>query len=301
MTVVADAGTQVEVADHPKPVGRLAKVRQFSRRNPLGAAGALVILIMLVMAVLANVIAPYNPVANAFDQLHQPPSLEHWLGTDQFGRDVLSRVMAGGWRSLTLGFAAAAIALAIGIPVALAGAYWRGVVDQVLMRLVDAVLSIPSLVFALLIIVGLGSGQLQATVALGLAAAPRFVRVVRGAALDAASRDYVTAARARGERALYTQYREILPNIWPPIIVEASIFVGFALMGGAALSYLGLGTQPPAADWGVMVRDAQRYIAQSWAPLVGPAVAISVAIVGFNLFGEGLRDSLHLGHGDPGR
>jgi peptide/nickel transport system permease protein len=271
------------------------------RPNLYLLVGALLMLLVVLLAVLGLLWTPYAPTA--VDLLHRSsgPTARHLLGTDQFGRDVLSRVMAGGWRSLTLGFAAAAIALAIGIPVALAGAYWRGVVDQVLMRLVDAVLSIPSLVFALLIIVGLGSGQLQATVALGLAAAPRFVRVVRGAALDAASQDYVTAARARGERALYTQYREILPNIWPPIIVEASIFVGFALMGGAALSYLGLGTQPPAADWGVMVRDAQRYIAQSWAPLVGPAVAISVAIVGFNLFGEGLRDSLHLGHGDPGR
>lgn len=268
------------------------------RPNLYLVAGALLTLAVILLSITGLLWTPYAPTA--VDLLHRSsgPTARHLLGTDQFGRDVLSRVMAGGWRSLTLGFAAAAIALAIGVPVALAGAYWRGAVDQIAMRLVDAVLSIPSLVFALLIIVGLGSGQLQATVALGLAAAPRFVRVVRGAALDAASQDYVTAARARGERALYTQYREILPNIWPPIIVEASIFVGFALMGGAALSYLGLGTQPPAADWGVMVRDAQRYIAQSWSPLVGPAVAISVAIVGFNLFGEGLRDSLQLGHGE---
>jgi peptide/nickel transport system permease protein len=271
------------------------------RPNAYLMVGALLSLAVILIALIGLLWTPYAPTA--VDLLHRSsgPSARHLLGTDQFGRDVLSRVMAGAWRSLTLGFAAAAIALAIGIPIALAVAYWRGLVDQVAMRVVDAVLSIPSLVFALLIITGLGSGQLQATVALGLAAAPRFVRVVRGAALDAASQDYVTAARARGERALYTQYREILPNIWAPIIVEASIFVGFALMGGAALSYLGLGTQPPAADWGVMVRDAQRYIAQSWAPLVGPAVAISVAIVGFNLFGEGLRDSLHLGHGDLGR
>jgi len=131
-----------------------------------------------------------------------------------------------------------------------------------------------------------------------MAAAPRFVRVIRGTALDAASQDYVLAAKARGEIALYIQYREILPNIWPPIIVEASIFAGFALMGGAALSYLGLGTQPPAADWGVMVRDAQRYLFQSWSPLIAPALTISAAIIGFNLLGEGLRDRLRGGPDD---
>lgn len=257
--------------------------------------GAALTLAAILVAALGLVWTPYAP--NAVDLLNRSaaPALRHLVGTDQFGRDVLSRIMAGGWRSLTLGFGATVIALAIGVPVALAGAYWRGLLDEALMRVVDALLSIPSLVFALLIIVGLGSGQVQATVALGFAAAPRFVRVLRGAALDAASQDYVAAARARGEGACWIQYREMLANIWPPIIVEASIHVGFALMGGAALSYLGLGTQPPAADWGVMVRDAQRNIGQTWWPLIGPAIAISLAIIGFNLFGEGLRDRLHLG------
>jgi peptide/nickel transport system permease protein len=275
----------------------LVEQRRGRRRRFGGNAylpvGAVLTVAAVLIAAIGAVWTPYP--ATAVDLLHRSagPSTAHLLGTDQFGRDVLSRVMGGGWRSVTLGFAAMALALAIGIPIALAGAYWRGWLDEVVMRIVDALLSIPSLVFALLIIVGLGSGHLQAIVALGLAAAPRFVRVVRGAALDAASQDYVTAAKARGETALYIQYREILPNIWPPIVVEASIFVGFALMGGAALSYLGLGTQPPAADWGVMVRDAQRYIFQSWWPLIGPSVAISLAIIGFNLLGEGLRDRLH--------
>jgi peptide/nickel transport system permease protein len=228
---------------------------------------------------------------SAVDLLHRSagPSLGHLLGTDEYGRDVLSRIMAGAWRSVGLGFASMALAAMIGVPLALAGAYWRGWIDGVLMRLVDSLLSIPSLIFALLIIAGLGNGLGQAIVALGVAAAPRFVRVVRSAALDSASQDYVAAARARGEAGLYIQYREMLPNIWAPIVVEGSIFAGFALMGGAALSYLGLGTQPPAADWGVMVREAQRHVFESWWPLVAPAVTISLTIIGFNLFGEGLR------------
>ena len=249
---------------------------------------------VLLVAVLGLIWTPYAP--STVDLLHRSagPGAGHLFGTDQYGRDVLSRIMAGGWRSVSLGLAATALAAAVGVPLALAGAYWRGWVDTVMMRVIDALLSIPSLIFALLIIAGLGTGHAQAIVALGIAAAPRFTRVVRGAAIDAAEQDYVTAARARGETGLYIQYREILPNVWPPIVVEASIFAGFALMGGAALSFLGLGTQPPAADWGVMVRDAQRYLFQSWSPLVAPAATISLAIVGFNLLGEGLRDRLQL-------
>ena len=270
------------------------------RRSPLSGAsylgfGVALTVGTILLALVGLVWTPYGP--SAVDLLHRStgPSIGHLLGTDEYGRDVLSRIMAGAWRSVTLGFAAMALAVSIGVPLALAGAFWRGWIDGVLMRLIDALLSIPSLIFALLIIVGLGTGHGQAIVALGIAAAPRFVRVVRGAAIDAASQDYVTAARARGEAALYIQYFEILPNVWPPIVVEASIFAGFALMGGAALSYLGLGTQPPAADWGVMVREAQRHLFQSWWPLIAPAATISSAIVGFNLLGEGMRDRLHLG------
>jgi peptide/nickel transport system permease protein len=247
----------------------------------------------IIVSILGLVYTPHAPAQINLAHRSAAPSLAHLLGTDQFGRDVLSRVMAGGWRSLSLGFAATALALAIGLPVALVAGYWRGRVDQVLMRFVDALISIPTLVFALLIIVALGSGHTQAIVALGIAAAPKFVRIIRGAVIDAASEDYVTAAKARGESALYTQYREILPNVWPPIVVEASIHIGFALMGGAALSYLGLGTQPPHADWGVMIKDAQKYIAVTPWPLLGPALAISLAIIGFNLLGEGLRDRMH--------
>jgi peptide/nickel transport system permease protein len=272
----------------------LAQAPSLRRVNAYLLAGALLTSLALAVSFIGIFYSPYAPAQ--VDLLHRlaPPSLVHLLGTDRFGRDVLSRVLAGGWRSMTLGFGATALGLAIGLPIALATGYFRGRVDQVVMRFVDALLSIPTLVFALLIIVGLGPGQLQAILALGVAASPKFVRIVRGAALDAASQDYVTAARARGEGALYIQYGEVLPNIWPPVIVEGSINVGFALMGGAALSYLGLGTQPPYADWGVMINEAQKYISVSFWPLLGPALAICLSIVGFNLFGEGLRDRLHL-------
>ncbi len=264
------------------------------RINPYLATGAALTGLAIAVALFGLVYTPYLPAQ--IDLLHRlaAPNSAHLLGTDRFGRDVLSRVLAGGWRSMTLGFGATALGLGLGLPIALFTGFYRGRVNQLVMRFVDALLSIPTLVFALLIIVGLGPGQLQAILALGVAASPKFVRIVRSAVLDAASHDYVIAAKARGEGALYIQYGEILLNIWPPIIVEGSINVGFALMGGAALSYLGLGTQPPYADWGVMINEAQKYISVSFWPLLGPALAICLSIVGFNLCGEGLRDRLHL-------
>jgi peptide/nickel transport system permease protein len=264
------------------------------RRNRYLALGAALTGVALGTALVGMAYHPYAPAQ--VDLLHRlvPPSTEHLMGTDRFGRDVLSRLLAGGWRSMALGLGSTALALAIGVPIALVTGFYRGRIDQIVMRFVDALLSIPTLVFALLIIVALGPGQLQAILALGVAASSKFVRVVRSVVIDAASQEYVIAAKARGEGALYIQYGEILPNVWAPVIVEGSINAGFALMGGAALSYLGLGTQPPFADWGVMINEAQHYISVSYWPLLGPALAICLSIIGFNLFGEGLRDHLHI-------
>ena len=272
-----------------------ASARRWRVPNGYLLAGSLLTGLAIGGSLLGLAWTPYAPNAVDFLARTAPPSWSHPLGTDNYGRDTLSRVMAGGWRSLSLGFGATTIALAISVPLALASAYWRGALDQALTRVVDALVSIPLLVFSLLLIVGLGVGHTQAILAIGLGAAPRFFRVIRSSALAVSGREFVLGARARGESAFYIQYGEMLPNLWAPIIVEASIFVGFALMGGAALSYLGLGTQPPAADWGVMIRDAQRLISQSWWPLVAPSSATAAAIIGFNLFGEGLGDALQAG------
>lgn len=254
--------------------------------------GGGITLFFLIFAMIGQVWQPYDPLAIDLTSRFSPPSLSHLLGTDGFGRDTFSRMLDGSGKSLALGFGATALALGIGLPIALAVGYFGGWADTLTMRLMDVFLSIPSLIFALIVVAGLGASHINAILALGLAAAPKFVRIIRSAVLDANAQDYVTVARARGEHALYVQYREILPNIWPPIIVEGSINIGFALMAGAALSYLGLGTQPPAADWGALIRDGQRAINQSMWPLIGPSIMISIAIVGFNLFGEGLRDAV---------
>ncbi len=254
--------------------------------------GGSITVFAVLFAILGFFWQPFDPLMIDLTSRFADPSLAHPLGKDGFGRDMLSRLMAGAWKSLTMGFGATFLALSIGVPVALFAGYMRGWVDQLIMRVVDVFLSIPSLVFALIIIVSLGTSHMNALIALGIATSPRFVRIIRTIVMDTMAHDYVTAARARGETALFIQYREVLPNIWPPIIIEGSINVGFALMAGAALSYLGLGTQPPAADWGVLVRDGQQAINQSIWPLLGPAITISIAIVGFNLLGEGLRDQI---------
>src|SRR5262249_9927349 len=211
------------------------------------ACGAALTALALAVALLGLVYSPYAP--SKVDLLHRlaPPSPAHLLGTDRFGRDVLSRVLAGGSRSITLGFGATALGLAIGLPLPLLTRFYPGRPHPIVMRFVHpllccprAPLPIPPLVCALLVIAGLGPGLVQAVLALGVAASPKFVRIVRSAVLDAASHDYVTAARARGESALYIQYGEILPSVWAPLIVEGSINVGFARVGGAALRYLAL-------------------------------------------------------------
>lgn len=269
-----------------------ATIGKLWRRERYLAFGGAITGSIVLLAAAGQLWTPFDPLQIDLMSRFGGPTAAHLLGTDGFGRDILSRILEGGVKTLALGFGATALSLAIGLPTALAVGYYGGMIDQAVMRIVDALLSIPTLIFALLIVVGLGSSHLNAILALGVAAAPKFIRIVRGAVLDACAEDYVTAARARGETALYTQYREILPNVWAPIIVEASIHVGFALMAGAALGYLGLGTQPPEADWGVMVRAGQKAINQSVWPLLGPAVVISVSIVGFNLVGEGLRDQI---------
>jgi peptide/nickel transport system permease protein len=293
MTVVADAGTQVEVADQPKPVGWLAKARQFSRRNPLGAAGALVILVMLVMAVLANVIAPYNPVANAFDQLHQPPSLEHWLGTDQFGRDVLSRLIYGARTALLVGFVASFVGASIGLVLGVASAYFGGRIDLVFQRILDVFMAFPLIIMALAVIAIFGSGTQNVIVAITIPFIPRCARVVRSSALAIREMPYIDAARVNGFSHSRIILRHMVPNVMAPFLIMITAFVGQAILLEASLSYLGLGVQEPTPAWGLMLQGGAEEYAES-APWIAifPGIAISLAVFGFSLFGDAVRDEL---------
>jgi peptide/nickel transport system permease protein len=293
MTAVVDAGTQVELMDRPKPVRWLTKAGQFSRRNPLGAAGALVILIMLVVAVLADAIAPYDPVANAFDQLHQPPGLAHWFGTDQFGRDVLSRLIYGARTALLVGFASSFVGAIIGLVLGVASAYFGGRLDLNFQRILDVFMAFPQIILALAMIAIFGSGAQNVIIAITIPFIPRCARVVRSAALAIREMPYIDAARVNGFSHSRIILRHMVPNVMAPFLIMITAFVGQAILLEASLSYLGLGVQEPTPAWGLMLQGGAEEYAES-APWIAifPGLAISLAVFGFSLFGDALRDEL---------
>jgi peptide/nickel transport system permease protein len=254
--------------------------------------GSAILAVMLGVSLLGPWISPYSATEQQIVKRLQRPSGAYLLGTDQYGRDLLSRTIIGGRTALFLGIGAVALGLIIGVPLGLASGYFGGRVDNAIMRVVDAMLSFPSLLLALLIITALGASNTHALVAIGIANVPGLARIVRGNTLTLRETEFVLAARARGEGHLYIMFGEIFPNVLPPIVIETTIRIGFAMLAAASLSFLGLGVQPPAADWGLMIREARQYVFLSPWPLVAPGLALGITIIGFNLFGDGLRDRL---------
>ena len=257
------------------------------------AIGSTILALMIGVSVLAPWISPYAATEQHIQKRLERPSARYLLGTDQYGRDLLSRTLMGGRTALLLGVGAVLLGLGLGVPVGLGAGYLGGRADEAIMRVVDAMLSFPSLLLALLIITALGASTAHALVAIGIANVPGIARIVRSATLAVREAEFVLAARARGEGHAHLMFGEIFPNVLPPIVVETTIRVGFAMLAAASLSFLGLGVQPPQADWGLMIREARQYVFLSPWPLVTPGVALGVTIIGFNLFGDGLRD--HLG------
>ncbi|HXJ83127.1 MAG TPA: ABC transporter permease [Candidatus Methylomirabilis sp.] len=263
-----------------------------SDRPPALVIGSTILAVMVAVSLLAPWIAPYAATEQHILKRLERPSPAYLLGTDQYGRDLLSRTLMGGRTALLLGVGAVLLGLAVGVPVGLAAGYFGGRADDAIMRIVDAMLSFPSLLLALLIITALGASTAHALAAIGIANVPGIARIVRGNTLALREAEFVLAARARGEGHVYVMFGEILPNVLPAIVVETTIRVGFAMLAAASLSFLGLGVQPPTADWGLMIREARQYVFLSPWPLVAPGVALSLTIIGLNLFGDGLRDRL---------
>jgi len=262
------------------------------RRSPALAVGGLILAVVLVLGVAAPWIVPYPTTEQHMLERLKPPGARFVLGTDQYGRDLLSRTLVGTRPALLLGLGAVALGLTVGVPIGLLAGYAGGRLDDVVMRVVDAMLAFPSLLLALLIITALGASTGHALLAIGVANAPGVARIVRSATLSLREAEFVLAARARGERHLYVMFGEIFPNVLAPVVVEATLRVGFAIVAGASLSFLGLGVQPPTADWGLMIREARQYVFVSPWPLLAPGTALAITIVAFNLFGDGLRDRL---------
>jgi peptide/nickel transport system permease protein len=269
--------------------------RRLKRRK--GAMAALVVVVLLILlAALAPWVAPYDPTATSFATVRKPPSWAHWLGTDEVGRDVLSRVIWGARASLSAGLVSVGIAVGAGVPLGLLAGYAGGWIDAALSRLVDAMLAIPFLILAIALAAFLGPSLTNAMIAIGVTATPVFVRLTRGQTMSAKVEDYVEAARAVGNPHWRIALRHVLPNIVPPLLVQASLAIAGAIIAEAALSFLGLGQQPPAPSWGSMLNTAQRFIAQAPWMAFWPGFAIFFAVLSFNLLGDGLRDALDPRH-----
>lgn len=260
--------------------------------NRTAQFGIMLLVPIFLGSLLAPIIAPYDYAAT--DPLNRlaAPGGEYILGTDHLGRDLFTRVLYGGRTSLYIGILATSIGAAVGIPLGIISGYEGGLVDEVLMRSMDIMLSIPSLLLALLILVTLSASATNAALAIGIATIPMMARIARSSTLDVKNREFVTAAVARDESRPYIWGWIILPNIVSSLLVEIFIRIGFAIMTGAALSFLGLGAQPPAPEWGRMIDVARHHIYQTPWMLLWPSVALSLTVLGFNLLGAGLRDAL---------
>jgi peptide/nickel transport system permease protein len=264
--------------------------RRFARNRP-AVLGLLIIVIMLACAALAELIAPYDWRAQDIVGRFASPSRSHLLGTDELGRDILSRVLYGARFSLTIGFGAVAISFLIGTLVGLMAGFYRRL-DGVVMRLVDIMMAFPGILLAIAIVAALGPGLTSTIVAIGVNEIPGFARLNRSIALSLREREFVMAARVLGASDRIIVVRHILLNLVSPLVVFASLRISTAILVGATLSFLGLGVQPPVPEWGAMVSTARQYIATAPHTFVYPTLAILITVVGFNLLGDGLRDAL---------
>lgn len=261
-------------------------------RNRLAVTGLVVLFVLLVVAIFADLIAPYG--VNELDVANRlaPPGAEHWFGTDELGRDVFSRVIIASRVSLQVGFIAVGIALAVGVPIGLIAGYYGGGVDSTLMRLMDILFSIPAIVLAIAILAALGPSIVNAMIAIGIVYTPIFARVTRGSVLSLRDAVFVRAARSVGATDGRILRTHILPNVIAPIIVQASLSLAFAILAEAALSFLGLGVQPPDPAWGRMLADGRSFFRQAPWMAIFPGLAILITVMAFNFVGDGLRDAL---------
>ncbi len=273
----------------PGPARRALR-RLLARRAAV--FGLVVVALMALLALAAPWIAPFDPLATSWKTVRKAPSLVHWFGTDEVGRDLFSRVIWGGRASMAAGLISVSIAVGVGVPLGMLAGYVGGLLDAAISRLTDAMLAIPFLILAIALAAFLGPSLGNAMIAIGVTATPIFVRLSRGQVLAVRAEEYVEAARAVGNPPARILLRHILPNILPPVIVQATLAIAAAIIAEASLSFLGLGQQPPSPSWGSMLNTAQRFLTQAPWMAVFPGLAIFLTVLAFNLLGDGLRDAL---------
>jgi peptide/nickel transport system permease protein len=284
---VARNGQRAEPVQRP----RANALRRLLRR-PSAVIGVVVIATFVIIALGAAVIAPYDPVATSFSTVRKAPSIAHWFGTDEIGRDVLSRVVYGARASLLAGVVSVLISISVGVPIGLLAGYAGGLTDMLISRATDALLACPFLILAIALAAFLGPSLTNAMIAIGISATPVFIRLTRGTTLAVKAEDFVLAARAIGNTPWRVAVSHVLPNIVPPLLVQATLAIAAAVIAEASLSFLGLGQQPPQPSWGSMLNTAKNYIDNAPWMAIWPGVSIFLLVLSFNIVGDGLRDAL---------
>lgn len=272
-----------------------AEPRQVAVSAPLPVqlkVGLAIVGTIVLVGLLAPWITPHPWDTVSIRTRFRPPDATYWLGTDDYGRDVLSRLLMGARLSIAMGVGATLISIAFGVPIGLAAGYFRGRIDEVLMRTADVLMAVPPIMLGLLVLAVTPPALWKTAIAVGFVYIPPIARVARSVTLGLASEEFVQAARARAESTSYILFREILPNAWPPLIVEASLRVTYAILLGSALSFLGLGAQPPSSDWGLMISEARQFIDRAPWIALAPGAAMCLLVIGINLTGDGLRERL---------
>ncbi len=284
------------IASHAPP-HPLREFWSYFSANKGAVAGLIIVISVLLIALFAPLIAPYAPDLTNNAQFLKPPfwqdggSTAYLLGTDAIGRDILSRLIYGARLSLVIGIAVVAISVLVGTVLGLTAGYFRGIYEIAVMRVMDIILTLPSLLLAIVIVAILGPGIMNAMLAVAIVVLPHYVRITRAAVISETSRDYVTAARMNGAGHLRLMFSEVLPNCTAPLIVQASLGISTAILDAAALGFLGLGAQPPSPEWGTMLADAREFVLRAWWVVTFPGLAILITVLAFNLLGDGLRDA----------
>ena len=279
------------------PTQPLREFWSYFSANRGALAGLLIVLLVLLTALFAPLLAPHAPELTNNTVFLKPPfwqaggSISYPLGTDAIGRDILSRLIYGARLSLVIGLAVVALSVVVGTVLGMAAGYFRGVFEIAVMRLMDIILTLPSLLLAIVIVAILGPGLMNAMLAVAIVVLPHYVRITRAAVISEMSRDYVTAARMNGAGHLRLMFNEVLPNCMAPLIVQASLGISTAILDAAALGFLGLGAQPPSPEWGTMLADAREFVMRAWWVVTFPGLAILITVLAFNLLGDGLRDA----------
>ena len=283
----------MQIASDAQPRLYVRAALRFARQRPLGAIGAVIIIIMILTALLAGLIAPFDPLTTDYAAMLQAPSWSHWFGTDSFGRDVFTRIIYGSRTALWIGFASSFLGATLGGIIGVTSAYFGGKIDLVLQRFMDLLLSFPLVILALVVVSLLGSGMTNVIFAITVPMVPRCALVVRSSALTLREMPFVEAARALGFGPLHIILRHMLPNVMAPFLIMLTAFLGQAILLEASLSFLGLGVAEPQAAWGLMLRGAAVEFAERapWMAIY-PGLAISLSVFAFNLFGDSLRDAL---------